>query len=80
MQGHHHTLIKEFPEYSDQIHSLKGESAHFRNLVERWEEIDKQIARSESRIELMSEEQEEQLRRSRLSLKDEIYKMLAASA
>jgi uncharacterized protein YdcH (DUF465 family) len=28
----------------------------------------------------MSEEQEEQLRRSRLSLKDEIYKMLAASA
>ena len=80
MQGHHHTLVEEFPEYSEQIHSLKGDNAHFRSLAERWEEIDKQIARTESRIELMSEEQEEQLRRSRLSLKDEIYKMLTAAA
>jgi uncharacterized protein YdcH (DUF465 family) len=80
MQGHHHTLVQEFPEHSEQIHSLKEGNAHFKNLVERWEEIDKQIARTESRIELMSEEQEEELRRSRLSLKDEIYKMLTAAA
>lgn len=79
MQGHHHTLVDEFPEFKEKIHALKVSHAHFQNLAGRWEEIDKQIARAESRIELMSQEQEEQLRRSRLALKDEIYKMLVAA-
>jgi uncharacterized protein YdcH (DUF465 family) len=49
---------------------------HSAKLLERWEEIDKQIARAESRIELMSEDDEEQLRRKRLELKDELYTIL----
>ena len=77
MQGHHHTIGEEFPEFKEQIHALKVSNAHFQNLASKWEEVDKQIARAESRIELMSEEQEEQLRRNRLSLKDEIYTMLS---
>ena len=77
MQGHHHTIGEEFPEFKEQIHALKVSNAHFQSLVSKWEEVDKQIARAESRIELMSEEQEEQLRRHRLSLKDEIYTMLS---
>lgn len=77
MQGHHHAIGEEFPEFKEQIHALKVSNAHFRSLVSKWEEVDKQIARAESRIELMSEEQEEQLRRNRLSLKDEIYTMLS---
>jgi uncharacterized protein YdcH (DUF465 family) len=80
MQGHHHTIGEEFPEYKEQIHTLKISNAHFQSLVTKWEEIDKKIARAESRIELMSEEQEEQLRRNRLTLKDEIYAMLSDSA
>lgn len=76
MQGHHHSLIQEFPGHSEQIHALKVDNAHFRTLVSRWEEIDKGIARAEARIELMSEAEEEQLRKARLALKDEIYKML----
>lgn len=79
MQGQHHSLIEEFPEYREQIHSLKVENSHFQRLAAEWEEIDKKIARAESRIELMSEEEEEGLRRSRLSLKDQIYKMLSES-
>ena len=77
MQGHHHTIGDEFPEYKERIHTLKTSNAHFQSLLTKWEEIDKQIARAESRIELMSEEQEEQLRRNRLALKDEIYAMLS---
>ena len=77
MQGHHHTIGDEFPEYKEQIHTLKTSNAHFQSLLTKWEEVDKRIARAESRIELMSEEQEEQLRRNRLALKDEIYAMLS---
>lgn len=80
MQGHHHTIGEEFPEYKEQIHTLKTSNAHFQSLLTKWEEIDKQIARAESRIELMSEEHEEQLRRNRLALKDEIYGMLSEAA
>jgi uncharacterized protein YdcH (DUF465 family) len=76
MEGHHHKIGEEFPEYREQIHSLKMSDVHFAKLLERWEEIDKQIARAESRIELMSEDDEEQLRRKRLELKDELYTIL----
>lgn len=76
MEGHHHKLGEEFPEYRQEIHDLKVNNAHFATLVTRWEELDKRIARAEARIELMSEAEEEQLRKSRLALKDEIYSML----
>ena len=80
MQGHHHSITDEFPEHREQIHNLKVSNAHFNSLVARWEEIDKKIARAESRIELMSEAEEEQLRKSRLALKDDIYRMLLAAS
>lgn len=79
MQGHHHNLVEEFPEYREQIHNLKMQNAHFQTLTNRWEAIDKQIARAESRAELMSEQEEETLRKERLQLKDEIYKILSSA-
>ncbi len=79
MEGQHHKIGEEFPEYREQIHTLKMTNAHFAGLLEKWEEIDKKIARAESRIELMSEEEEEQLRKQRLALKDELYSMLRNS-
>lgn len=80
MEGHHHKLSEEFPQYKEQIHTLKMGNAHFANILGKWEEVDKQIARAEARIELMSEAEEEMLRKQRLALKDEIYKMLRESA
>lgn len=76
MESHHHKIGEEFPEYREQIHSLKMRDAHFARVLRNWEEIDKRIARAASRIELMSEDDEEQLRRKRLELKDELYTML----
>lgn len=79
MEGQHHKIGEEFPEYREQILTLKMNNAHFAGLLEKWEAIDKQIARAESRIELMSEDEEEQLRKQRLTLKDELYAMLRNS-
>lgn len=76
MQGHHHPIGEEFPEFKDLIHTLKTSNAHFKRLTDQLEEVDKRIARAESRIELMSQEEEEQLRKSRLTLKDQVYAML----
>jgi len=78
MTDHHHPIITEFPELREKIHELKISNAHFLNLLEKYEETDKVISRSEARVELMSEEEEEQHRKERLKIKDEIYKILSA--
>ena len=76
MEGQHHHLAAEFPEFKDKIHTLKMENAHFVKLSTDYEEIDKKIARSESRIELLTELEEGVLRKERLKIKEEIYSML----
>ena len=76
MEGHHHNLATEFPQHQDKIHYLKLSDAHFKKLCDRYEEIDKQIARREARIELGGEFDEERLRKERLKLKDAIYAAL----
>lgn len=75
-EGHHHDLAHEFPEYKDAIHALKESDRHFRTLFERYHEVDKKIARSEARIELMSEIEEESHRKERLKLKDQLLAIL----
>jgi uncharacterized protein YdcH (DUF465 family) len=79
MEGHHHKLSEEFPGYKKEIHALKISDAHFANVLARWEELDKKIARAEARIEFMSEADEKALRKQRLALKDELYQMLLAT-
>ena len=74
----HHDLASEFPELKDKIHELKISNAHFRNLFEKYQTVDKGIARAEARIDLLSNEQEENLRKERLKLKDELYVMLTS--
>lgn len=78
MEGEHHALSKEFPEYVEKIHYLKLSNAHFKKLCEKYEEVDKAVARSESRIDALSEEAEKSLREERLKIKDEIYETLKA--
>lgn len=76
MQGHHHPIGEEFPEFKLKIHYLKQSDAHFRTLCDRYEEIDKAIARAESRIEIVTEIEEEKMRKERLVLKDQLLAML----
>lgn len=76
MSEHHHDLAHEFPEFQDKIRYLRLSDGHFAALLEKYEEVAKRVYRAEERIELLSEEEEGQLRNERVRLKDELYEML----
>ncbi|MFN3689167.1 YdcH family protein [Salinarimonas sp.] len=74
-----HELAEEFPEAAEKIHALKTTNAHFARLAETYHEVNREIHRIETRVEPTSEEVEQELRRKRMHLKDEIAAMLAAA-
>ena len=80
MDTNHLDLAHEFPELKDAIHTLKTSDAHFSKLFERYGEINRQIVRAEQRVELMSEQEEETLRKERMLLKDQLYASLQKSS
>ena len=71
-----HELIEEFPDMADRIHALKTSDNHFARLVEEYHEVNRQIHRIETRVEPASEDVEEEFKRQRVRLKDEIAQML----
>ena len=77
MPEHHHDLSREFPEFKERIHELKQNDRHFSKLYEEYQEIDKQVFRIEEEIETPSDEFTENLKKKRLSLKDELYAILS---
>lgn len=76
MTTKHHDLVHEFPEFRDLIHDLKVSDAHFRKAFDRYHELDHSIHASEQRAQIMSEKEEESLRKERMKLKDELYAAL----
>ena len=79
MSTEHHPLIKDFPELRERIHALKSD-AHFARLERAYEDLDKRIVRIEDRIEHTSEDELERLKVERVRLKDELYRLLTATA
>lgn len=79
MHVEHHDLSREFPEFKEEIHQLKGSDAHFRRLYDEYAELDKEIVRIEADIELTSDLDLEGLKRKRVHLKDTLYGMLQAT-
>ncbi len=71
-----HELAEEFPELVDRIHELKASDAHFAKLADEYHEVNRGIHRAETQVEPVSDEHEEEMRKRRLTLKDEIYNML----
>lgn len=76
MQYEHHGLVHEFPEYREKIHNLKMNDAHFRTLFDKYHELDREVFRVENNIEPRSDATLEDLKKRRLSLKDELFQML----
>ncbi len=72
-----HELAEEFPEYAARIHELKSGNAHFAKLADEYHEVNRAIHRAETRVEPVSDEHEEGLRKRRMTLKDEIFGLLA---
>jgi uncharacterized protein YdcH (DUF465 family) len=76
----HHPLAAEFPGYKDKIHELKHDSARFTRLFGDYEQVDKAVVRLENQVETASDEELEQLKKTRLALKDELYRLIIGDA
>ena len=69
-------LAEDFPDKRDRIHQLKTSDNRFARLYEEYNELNRTIHRVETRVEPQTDEAEEELKRRRVQLKDEIMAML----
>lgn len=67
-----HTLHEEFPGEAAKISALKTSDAHFARLLTDYDSVNDKVHRAETRLDLLTEEEEEQLRKQRSRLKDQI--------
>ena len=63
-------------EYKDEIHELKQSDAHFANIFEKHNALDKKIEHAEIGDTPMTDIELETLKKEKLLLKDEAYKMI----
>jgi uncharacterized protein YdcH (DUF465 family) len=69
-------LAEDFPDKRDRIHQLKTSDNRFARLYDEYNELNRTIHRVETRVEPQADEAEEELKRRRLQIKDEIMAML----
>jgi len=74
-----HELNDEFPEHVEKMHSLKVENARFARLFEEYHTVNRAIHRAETNVEPTEDFNMEDMRKTRIRLKDEIYGMLTAA-
>ncbi len=63
-------------EYRDIISKLKVENAHFAKIFERHNELDKTVTEVEEGRQHMDDLELEKLKKEKLRLKDEAYRMI----
>lgn len=76
MKVEHHDLHHEFPEYHEQIHSLKINNNHFARLFGEYHELTSKVEQLEGADVPVDDVTINDLRKNRLKLKDELYAML----
>lgn len=69
-----------FPEYRDQISTLKTQDAHFARLFNRHNELDQEIRNMEAGILPGTSTEIERLKKEKLQLKDQLYGILRKAA
>jgi len=80
MQVEHHPLANDFPEFKEQIHQLKLSNAHFAKLFDEYADTDKAVNRAENGAENLADAALENLKKVRISLKDQLFHILQTSA
>jgi uncharacterized protein len=70
-----HALNREFPELADAVARLKDTDLHFAHLLRQHDAVDDQITRDEMGVAPMGDTALEDLKKQRLHLKDELYRM-----
>lgn len=74
----HHDLVHEFPQLRDRIHALKSSNNHFRKLFDEYHALTSTIETMETEAKVVATHTEEEAKRRRVHLKDELHKMLVA--
>jgi uncharacterized protein YdcH (DUF465 family) len=74
-----HELAEDFPGQAELIHDLKMNDGEFRYLAERYHEVNRAIHRAETNVEPTDQFHEENMRKERMRLKDQIAAKLAAA-
>ena len=72
-----HELHDEFPEYKEKIHALKIGDRHFARLFDEYHVVNREIHRHEVNGIDIADDALETMKKNRLKLKDELFKMLA---
>ena len=63
-------------EYRNEIHELKMQNAHFAKIFEKHNELDQKVEDAEAGRVPMTDVELETLKKEKLRLKDEAYKMI----
>jgi uncharacterized protein YdcH (DUF465 family) len=63
-------------EYRDEIHELKQKDAHFTRIFEKHSDLDQQVEDAEAGRTILTDVELEILKKEKLLLKDEAYKMI----
>jgi uncharacterized protein YdcH (DUF465 family) len=79
MSEEHHDLANEFPQFRDQIHTLKTSNNHFAKLFDQYHEVTREVYKMEAEVEPVTTEVEEEYKKRRLQLKDELHALLKAA-
>ncbi|MGD9709952.1 MAG: YdcH family protein [Halothiobacillaceae bacterium] len=74
----HHDLAHEFPEHKERIHQLKMDDAHFAKLFDEYNDLTNRIEVLENNEVPVADESLKDLKKQRLTLKDQLYAMLTA--
>lgn len=67
-----HTLQEEFPGQAAAITALKTSNPQFARLLVEYDEVNDKVHRAATRLDLLTEEEEEHLRKARMRIKDQI--------
>ena len=67
-----HTLHDDFPAESNKISALKASDAHFDKVLIEYDAVNDTVHRAETRLDAVSQSEEETLRKVRSRLKDQI--------
>ena len=73
MQGEHHEIEVEFPEFRQRIKELSETDSDFAANVKRHNELDDEIRKLEELGQPITDEELEKLKYERTNLKDAVY-------
>lgn len=80
MQGEHHEIEAEFPQFRQRIKELSAADPDFAASVKRHNQLDNEIRSLEERGQPVTDESLEKMKYERASLKDAVYARIRAGA